>query len=163
MPRVWVSLGSNRDRESSLRGAIRALRGYYGDLVLSPLYESAAVGFAGEPFLNLVAGLDTAESVAELRARFSAIEDAAGRVRGPNKFAPRTLDIDLLTYGDAVGRIDGYDLPRDEILRYGFVLQPLADVAGEEMHPARRRTYGDLWRNFTGEALDLKPVRLDLS
>ncbi len=84
VPRVWVSLGSNRDRESSLRGAIRALRGYYGDLVLSPLYESAAVGFAGEPFLNLVAGLDTAESVAELRARFSAIEDAAGRVRGPN-------------------------------------------------------------------------------
>lgn len=163
MPRVWLSLGSNLDRESSLRSAIGALRQHYGDLVLSPVYKSRAVGFAGEPFLNLVVGFQTAESVAALRACLRAIEDAAGRVRGPDKFAPRTLDIDLLTYGDALGLVDGYELPRDEILRYAFVLKPLADVAGEDSHPATGRTYRDLWRDFRGEALVLEPVVLDLT
>jgi hypothetical protein len=56
VPRVWLSLGSNLERESSLRGAIGALRRQYGELVLSPVYETPAVGFAGEPFLNLVVG-----------------------------------------------------------------------------------------------------------
>ncbi len=163
MPRVWLSLGSNLERESSLRGAIGALRRHYGELVLSPVYESRAMGFAGEPFLNLVVGCQTAQSVADLRPCLRAIEDAAGRVRGPDKFAPRTLDIDLLTYGDAVGLIDGYELPRDEILRYAFVLKPLADVAGEEFHPATGRTYGELWRDFSGEALALEPLVLDLT
>jgi 2-amino-4-hydroxy-6-hydroxymethyldihydropteridine diphosphokinase len=162
VPRVWVSLGSNLDRESSLRGAVRALRGHYGFLVLSPVYESLAVGFAGEPFFNLVVGFDTVASVSELRASLRAIEDAAGRVRGPDKFAPRTLDLDLLTYGDANGCIDGYDLPRDEILRYAFVLKPLTDVAGDERHPATQRTYHELWRDFNGEVLVLKPLALDL-
>jgi 2-amino-4-hydroxy-6-hydroxymethyldihydropteridine diphosphokinase len=163
VPRVWLSLGSNLERESSLRGAIGALRRQYGELVLSPVYETPAVGFAGEPFLNLVVGCQTAESVAALTGCLRAIEDAAGRVRGPDKFAPRTLDIDLLTYGDAVGLIDGYELPRDEILRYAFVLKPLADVAGEEFHPATGRTYGELWRDFSGEALALEPLVLDLT
>ena len=163
MPRVWLSLGSNLDRELSLRGAIGALRQLYGDLVISPVYESRAVGFAGEPFLNLVVGCQTAQSVADLRACLRAIEDAAGRVRGPDKFAPRTLDIDLLTYGDALGFIDGYELPRDEILGYAFVLKPLADVAGDEPHPATGRTYRELWRDFRGEALDLVPRVLDLT
>ncbi|MGB8144822.1 MAG: 2-amino-4-hydroxy-6-hydroxymethyldihydropteridine diphosphokinase [Chromatiaceae bacterium] len=163
MPRVWLSLGSNLDRESSLRNAISALRQLYGDLVISPVYESRAVGFAGEPFLNLVVGCQTAQSVADLRACLRAIEDAAGRVRGPDKFTPRTLDIDLLTYGDALGIIDGYELPRDEILRYAFVLKPLADVAGEESHPATRRTYRELWRDFRGEAVDLEPLVMDLN
>ena len=83
-------------------------------------------------------------------------------IRDSDKFAPRTLDIDLLTYGDALGLVDGYELPRDEILRYAFVIKPLADVAGEELHPATGRTYRVLWRDFTGEALVLEPVVLDL-
>jgi 2-amino-4-hydroxy-6-hydroxymethyldihydropteridine diphosphokinase len=54
-------------------------------------------------------------------------------------------------------------LPRDEILRYAFVLKPLADVAGEESHPATRRTYRELWRDFRGEAVDLEPLVMDLN
>lgn len=163
MPRVWVSLGSNQARERSLRLGVRHLRRAYGDLLLSPVYECAAVGFAGEPFLNLVAGFVTSQSVPEVRARLRAIEDAAGRVRGPEKFAPRTLDLDLLTYGMAVGQIEGYELPSAEILRYAFVLRPLAELANQETHPVTGRTYGDLWRHFTGEALNLVPYPLDFS
>ena len=163
MPRVWVSLGSNQAREASLGLAVRELRQAYGDLRLSPVYECAAVGFSGAPFLNLVAGFVTSESVVEVRARLQAIEDVAGRVRGAEKFAPRTLDLDLLTYGAVVGVIDGYELPRDEILRFAFVLKPLADLAGAEIHPLTGRTYDDLWRHFAGEPVSLVPYHLDFA
>ncbi len=146
--RCWLSIGSNLDREQSIRGAIQDLRATYGELTLSPVYESVAVGFSGAPFLNLVAGIDTDEPVEAINARLRAIEDAHGRVRGPDKFAPRTLDIDLLTWGDAVGRIDSYELPRDEILKYAFVLGPLADVAPRARHPLDGRRYADLWRDL---------------
>ena len=150
--RCWLSIGSNLERERSIRGGLLDLRAAYSELVLSPVYETVAVGFAGRPFLNLVAGIDTHEPVAAINARLRAIEDAHGRVRGPEKFAPRTLDIDLLTWGDAAGTIDGYTLPRDEILRYAFVLGPLADVAPDGRHPALGRSYGALWREL-GEQL----------
>ena len=162
MPRVWVSLGSNQERERSLGIAVAALRAHYGALRLSPVYESAAQGFSGEPFLNLVAGFETTEDVEEVRRRLRAIEDAAGRVRGPDKFAPRTLDLDLLTHGETVGVVDGYELPRDEILRYAFVLKPLADLAGDERHPATGHSYAELWRQFSHEAPELTVVALQL-
>jgi 2-amino-4-hydroxy-6-hydroxymethyldihydropteridine diphosphokinase len=161
MPRVWVSIGSNQERDASIRGAVRALRERFGELILSRVYESEAVGFEGGPFLNLVAGFDTDEPVAAVNAAFREIEDAFGRVRGPEKFAPRTLDIDLLAYGDRVGTVDGCPLPRDEILRYAFVLGPLAEVAGEAIHPVLGRSYRALWDAFDRQAQPIAPVGFD--
>ena len=161
MPKVWVSIGSNQERERSIRGAVRALSERFGETVLSRVYESEAVGFEGGAFLNLVAGFDTEESVAALNTAFRAIEDAFGRVRGAEKFSPRTLDIDLLTYGDLVGTVDGCTLPRDEILRYAFVLAPLAEVAGDELHPALGRTYRELWEAFDRQDQPVVPVAFD--
>ena len=97
MPRIWLSLGSNQARESSLRGAVRMLREAFGPLILSPVYESAAVGFAGDPFLNLVVGAETDWPIEAVQRRLREIEDAHGRVHGRDRFAPGTLDIDLLT------------------------------------------------------------------
>ena len=145
MPRCWLSIGTNQDREASLRGAVTDLRAAFGGLVLSSVYESPAEGFSGAPFLNLVAGIETHLRVAEIDRVLRGIEDAHGRVRGPDKFAPRTLDIDLLTYGDRVGTLDGRALPRDEILRYAFVLCPLAEVAPNEIFPGGGQTFGELW------------------
>jgi 2-amino-4-hydroxy-6-hydroxymethyldihydropteridine diphosphokinase len=162
MPRCWVSIGSNQERERSVRGAVQALRQRFGELILSSVYESDAVGFDGRPFLNLVAGLDTRESVASIRDALRTIEDDFGRSRGPDKFAPRTLDLDLLTYGDQVHKDKGLDLPRDEILRYAFVLGPLSEVAGDEVHPLFGRSYRELWNGFGPAKQSIVPVPFDL-
>jgi 2-amino-4-hydroxy-6-hydroxymethyldihydropteridine diphosphokinase len=159
VPRIWLSLGSNQAREASLRGAVRMLREAFGPLVLSAVYESDAVGFVGDPFLNLVAGAETDWPVEAVRERLRAIEDAHGRVRGGDKFCPRTLDIDLLTYGDLV-RPDA-DLPRGEILRHAFVLGPLAEVAPDERHPVLDRRYADLWAELDRAAQPMRQVELD--
>jgi len=162
MIRCWISIGSNQDRERCIRGAVYALREHFGGLILSSVYESEAVGFDGQPFLNLVAGFDSGEPVGMLLTTLQSIEDSFGRVRGPNKFAPRTLDLDLLTYGDLIGTINSCcTLPRDEILYHAFVLGPLAEVAAREHHPASGRCYGELWRAFEKSAPPLRTVAFE--
>jgi 2-amino-4-hydroxy-6-hydroxymethyldihydropteridine diphosphokinase len=162
MPSVWISIGSNQERERSIRGAVASLRERFGALRLSPVFESPAVGFSGQPFYNLVAGFDTAEGVASLNRTLRGIEDAFGRVRGPEKFSPRTLDLDLLTYGDLTGTVEGCELPRDEILHYAFVLAPLAAVAPDETHPVSGRSYRRLWADFDRSSQPIAPVNFDL-
>jgi 2-amino-4-hydroxy-6-hydroxymethyldihydropteridine diphosphokinase len=155
MTRVYLSFGSNIDREHNIRSGLDALARHFHHLILSPVYESAAVGFDGEAFLNLVVAIDTDLSVGELSALLRAIEADHGRTRGEKKFASRTLDIDILTYGDAVGIIDGVELPRDEILKHAFVLKPLADIAPEEKHPLLKKSYAGLLtaRDFSSQSL----------
>jgi 2-amino-4-hydroxy-6-hydroxymethyldihydropteridine diphosphokinase len=158
--RAWLSLGSNIDRRRHIRQALEDLRSHFGELQMSPVYESEAVGCAGDNFYNLVVGIRTALPIEALVERLREIERQHGRLRSDDKFAPRTLDIDLLTYGDRV--VDGPEiqLPRDEITRYAFVLRPLAEVAGNEVHPLTGLTYHELWEEFDQQAQPLWPVAL---
>ncbi|MDF1820511.1 MAG: 2-amino-4-hydroxy-6-hydroxymethyldihydropteridine diphosphokinase [Alcanivoracaceae bacterium] len=152
---VFLSLGSNIDRERNIRSGLDALARAFGDLRISPVYESEAVGFDGESFLNLVAVMETALPVGELAGILRDIEAQHGRVRGEKKFSSRTLDIDILTYGDRVGVIDGVELPRDEILKHAFVLVPLSDLAPEAVHPVTGERYDALLadKTFSGQRL----------
>jgi 2-amino-4-hydroxy-6-hydroxymethyldihydropteridine diphosphokinase len=124
------------------------------------VYESEAVGFSGDAFYNLVVGLDTSLSVAQLSALLKGIEDANGRDRSAPRFCGRTLDIDILTYDQAVGEIDSVRLPRAEILKNAFVLQPLAEIAGAEVHPVVGATYAELWQAYAGQQ-KLWPVKFE--
>ena len=162
MSRVWLSLGSNIDRERHIRGAVKALRETFGELVISQVYESESVGFKGGSFLNLVVGFDTERPPQELCRFFRTIEAAHGRERCGEKFASRTLDIDLLTYGDEVIKTDRAEIPRQEITQYAFVLLPLAEVAGDELHPVLGVSYRELWERFDGEGQALEPVEFEL-
>ena len=148
---VWVSVGSNIERGRHVRAAVDALARAFGSLRLSPVYETPAQGFEGDPFYNLVIGFETALPPQELHVLLRRIEGDNGRRRGAGKFSARTLDLDLLTYGDQVTDAGGKHLPRDEITRYAFVLKPLADVAGGERHPELGQTYAELWDRYREE------------
>jgi 2-amino-4-hydroxy-6-hydroxymethyldihydropteridine diphosphokinase len=161
MARVYVSIGSNIERSRNIRAALDALAARFNKLAQSRVYESAAVGFAGDPFYNLVVAFDATQSPHEIVDILHAIEDRQGRVRGGDRFAPRTLDLDLLLYDDLRMREGKLVLPRDEITRYAFVLRPLAELAPELRHSVSGRTYAELWRDFAGEGQDLWPVELD--
>lgn len=160
MPRVWISIGSNIDAEANVRAAVEAMRDAFGELTLSPVYRTAAVGFDGPPFLNLVAGFETTMSAEAVLGLLSAIENRLGRLRGAERFDSRTMDLDLLTYGDQAMEAAGHELPRDEILKHAFVLRPLAEVSPDERHPVDGRTYRELWRDFKGERQGMEAVTL---
>lgn len=156
MPQVFVGIGSNIQREANIRAGVAALSEQFGELQLSSVYESEAMGFTGAPFYNLVASFVTDQSPAHLIGILNSIEDRHGRVRGGERFSARTLDIDLLLYGQLVERAEGYHVPRDEITRYAFVLQPLAELAPELKHPQTGETFAIMWANFdkSGQGLE---------
>ncbi len=158
MPEIFVSIGSNIDRERSISAGIEALRQRFGDLRLSSVYETEAVGFDGEPFYNLVAAFRGDEAPASINAFFKQIEQQQGRDPDDPKFSPRTLDIDLLLYGDAVIDESGLKLPRDEIDRYAFVLEPLAEIEPEMRYPGRDETFAQMWRQAVA-AGKMQPAR----
>jgi 2-amino-4-hydroxy-6-hydroxymethyldihydropteridine diphosphokinase len=143
---AYVGLGSNVDRANMLRRAVAALRDEFGEIRLSPVYESAAVGFDGSDFLNLVAGFDSDLDAGELVAIFHAIEDRLGRDRSLPKFASRPIDLDLLLYGDSIIDLPGLRIPRPEILENAFVLKPLQDLAPQFPLPGNGETLAALWR-----------------
>lgn len=159
--RAYVSIGSNIERERNVRSAVRSLRARYGDLTLSSVYESEAMGFDGSPFYNLAAGFDTEEGPAEVAGFLRTVEDYAGRDRGQPRFSSRTLDLDLLLWGDGTVEQDGLRLPRDEILTDAFVLGPLAEIAGGARHPVAERTYAALWADFDRASQPMRRVDFD--
>jgi 2-amino-4-hydroxy-6-hydroxymethyldihydropteridine diphosphokinase len=145
---VYLGLGSNIDAGKNLRIAVDALRRRYGELTISPVYRSAPVGFEGPDFLNLVVALETDATPLDLLDDIERIHAMAGRQRGPDRYSSRPLDIDLLMYDDTVDPSPPLRLPRRDILEYGFVLRPLADIAPNRVHPVTGRTIGEHLREF---------------
>lgn len=148
MTAIYLSLGSNVNRHKHIVAALDALNKLLGELTISPVYESKSVGFDGSNFFNLVVGADTDLSVADLSENLKRIEDDNGRKRNGPKFSPRTLDIDILTYGDFVGIDGGIELPRAEVTTNAFVLLPLSEIAPTVLHPQLQKSYGELWAEY---------------
>jgi 2-amino-4-hydroxy-6-hydroxymethyldihydropteridine diphosphokinase len=155
---VFVSIGSNIDRYRHISCALDSLAQEFSRLGVSRVYQSESVGFDGDDFLNLVATFDCAKSLGELSAWLRRVEDDNGRLRDGPKFSSRTLDIDILTYDDLIGSIEGVELPREEIIHNAFVLRPLVDIAPQVLHPSLKRCYQSLWDDYDKSRQKLWPV-----
>ncbi len=158
MAKIYISLGSNIDRERNTRAGIQALRERFGELELSSVYESEAVGFEGDAFYNMVIACEVNEDVHSANRALAEIEDAHGRDRSGPRFSSRTLDLDLLLYDDLVLDENGLKLPREEILKNAFVLWPLAEIAPGLVHPVVKKTYAELWAGFDKSKETLSPI-----
>jgi 2-amino-4-hydroxy-6-hydroxymethyldihydropteridine diphosphokinase len=138
MTRAYVGLGANLgDREATIRSAIDLLP----DVVaVSTLIETDPVGYLDQPrFLNGVAALETGLSPRELLGRLLDVERELGRTRDGPRFGPRTIDLDLLLYGDAVIDEPGLTLPHPRMHERRFVLEPLAELDPGLVVPGRGR------------------------
>ncbi len=148
MTQVYVGIGSNIDRERYIGQGLKALRRQFGELAVSSIYESEAFGFNGDPFYNLVVSFDSDGDADSVWRRLRAIETANGRPVDSHKFTARTLDLDLLIFGDLVFNDGQLKLPRDDIDRYAFILAPLAEIAPGQKHPVHQQSYAELWQQM---------------
>ncbi len=148
---VYLGLGSNQDAKKHIAAGIVALQHRFGDLRVSSVYRSTAVGFDGDDFLNAAAWIRTDLDVGELKAWLTELEDRHGRDRSQPRFSDRSLDIDILLHGDKVGTFDGLELPRPEVLKYAHVLRPLAELAPDLTHPVSGKTFAQHWQEFQGD------------
>ncbi len=162
MATIYISLGSNINREENTRVGIAALRQVFGELTLSSVYESEAVGFDGDAFYNMVIACEVNTPVHLTNQILRDIEDANGRDRSGPRFSSRTLDLDLLLYGDLQLDEKGLKLPRDEILKNAFVLWPLTEIAPELKHPETGIPYKALWADFDKDKENLHPIEFSI-
>ena len=140
---IFLSLGSNIEPEKHIGFAKEQLQIKYGKLLISSVYKTKAVGFKGDDFLNLVIKTSTSDSPETVIDYLHYIEKQTGRETGTGQFNSRTLDIDLLLYGDLIDA--SLNLPRDEILEYDFVLEPLVEIFPEGIHPIEKRSYKEIF------------------
>jgi 2-amino-4-hydroxy-6-hydroxymethyldihydropteridine diphosphokinase len=161
MTGVYVAAGSNIDARANLRRAIVELESTFPGLRVSRAYENAAVGFSGEDFINLVVGFDTEMSLDDVIAELRRVESLCGRARNAPKWAPRSMDLDILLFGGLVASTADATLPRPDLLKRPYMLGPLADIAPDLVHPQARRSIGELWAAFDRGAHAMHPVELE--
>ncbi|GAA0811413.1 2-amino-4-hydroxy-6-hydroxymethyldihydropteridine diphosphokinase [Colwellia asteriadis] len=154
MATIYISLGSNINREKNVKQGIEALTKAFGTLTLSSLFESKAIGFSGAAFYNMVIGIETNKNIEQVTATLREIEFANGRSFDAKKFSPRTLDLDLLLFDDLICEHPA-QLPRAEITTNAFVLWPLSQVAPNLLHPILNKSYHELWQNYDKKSQQL--------
>jgi len=130
-----LSLGSNIDAANNIREGVQALRYEFDVLKCSSVYESEPIGFAGPNFLNLVAITETAADLHSIKNFIKLLEDRLGRNRAQPRFSARTLDVDILFYGDEIAGSGEMNLPREEITENAFVLKPLVELLPDQFTP----------------------------
>jgi 2-amino-4-hydroxy-6-hydroxymethyldihydropteridine diphosphokinase len=146
MPNLaYLSLGSNvGDREAQLRAAQARLTPLGRLVAVSSLYETEPVEFIEQPwFLNCVVALETGKTPPQLMAEILGIEEEMGRRRVQKK-GPRVIDIDILLFGDIVINTENLTIPHPAMHQRRFVLEPLAEIAPEVLHPLFDKTIREL-------------------
>lgn len=158
----WISLGSNYERQYQLSRALQALEADYGELRVSRVFETQPVGIKAKqcaPFYNLVAGFYTSLKPSELNA-------ALKRIEGNEKYLMpedqsiyvRALDLDIISWNNTGGLVDGLQLPYPDLLKHDFVLLPMAELAPNERPAGYKQSYLELWQQYAHTEQVMKPV-----
>lgn len=158
MPTGYISIGSNIDKEIHISSSLNALKNHFGRIVISSLYETEAVGFEGDDFHNLIVEFESTLEAKKVAKTLKQIELEHGRTRDSRKYAARTLDLDLILYGNLIISDGRLQIPRDEIESYAFVLEPLAEIAPNLLHPISHKSYTQLWNEFDKTNLIQKKI-----
>ena len=161
MTTLALSIGSNIDAESNIRAALDALNLEFNNIRPSTTYESQAVGFDGDNFLNLVVLADTNKGLDDVTTFLKGLEDQLGRDRKQARFSGRTMDIDILLYGSESGIFCGIELPRPEVTENAYVLQPLSELLPDVVHLATGMSYRKLWQDYDKSKQQLWAIETD--
>jgi 2-amino-4-hydroxy-6-hydroxymethyldihydropteridine diphosphokinase len=142
---VYLSLGSNvGDRAANLKTAIDRLSRVGKVVTVSSFYETEPVELTAQPwFLNCALQLDTEKMPRQLLSEILAMEQEMGRRRRQSK-GPRNIDIDILLFGNSIIQVEGLTIPHPAMQQRRFVLEPLAQIAPEVLHPVFQRTVREL-------------------
>lgn len=159
MPEVIIGIGSNIKPRTHVPAALEQLSARLGPIDVSPMYRCPAVGFAGAEFVNLVAAFTTSQSIHAVQAELRELENQGGRERRVGDES-RTLDLDMLLYGDTVFDNGDIRVPRADIFKYAFVCRPLAELRPAGRHPIDGRSYAQIWQAFGPSDIPLIPVQL---
>ena len=162
MTDVYVAAGSNIDPERNLRRACQELRRSFGAVRFSRAYRNVAVGFDGDDFVNLAVAFETRLTVDALIAELQRIEALCGRERHAPKWAPRSMDLDILLFGDRICSEPGLTLPRPDLVRRPYMLGPTVELAPQLRHPTLGKTLAEIWAGFDPAAHVMRPVDLQL-
>ncbi|EHH1183888.1 2-amino-4-hydroxy-6-hydroxymethyldihydropteridine diphosphokinase [Vibrio vulnificus] len=154
MNTVYIGVGSNIEREKHARAAWQELTLLGEALQASPIYECAAVGFDSHAFFNFVIRLNTPMTLEELAFQLRQIEMRWGREENAAKYQDRTLDLDIVLFGECISS-QKPELPRSDIFKYPFVIQPLYDLQPDLVIPGDGRTVEEIWQT----ARDLDTLR----
>ena len=147
MNEVFVSIGSNIEAESNMILVKNYLDELF-DVTYSSIYKTPAEGFEGEDFLNCVCKFDTKKSPSDLRDLLKNIEKDMGRTSNQRGMSNRVIDLDLILYGNMQMNEDGLEIPSDDIAKYRFVLEPLVEIAPDNLHPTLQKSFHDLLSPF---------------
>ena len=146
MHSIHINLGSNVNRRKNIGHALQLIAKKMLIKQTSSCYETPAEGFVGDNFYNVGVDAQTDQSIEQIIRWLRDIENTMGRNRNQPKFSDRCIDLDLVLYGDLIA--ERHNIPRDDILKYAFVLKPLAELRPDEAHPTQNLDYQTLWRNF---------------
>jgi 2-amino-4-hydroxy-6-hydroxymethyldihydropteridine diphosphokinase len=157
---LHLNIGSNQNRRINIRLALNKLKSNFTDITVSSIFESPAEGFIGSNFYNVGVNAKTKNNINEVVGILHDIENSLGRDRSLPKFSSRIIDLDLVLYNDAID--EDLKVPRRDILKYAFVLAPLAELSPEDIHPQKGISFLNLWEEFqSNKDFELNQYNID--
>lgn len=154
-----VSLGSNFDAKKNLKIALAALQKKFANIKISNAYKTKAVGLEAADFINLVVVVETQLDIKDFFTTCKEVERLVPAQNSSGAYT-RSLDLDILIFGDFCDSFQNHPLPRPDLLKHNFALRPLAEIYPEGILPQTNTSYAQLWRQFKDESQTMELISL---